>query len=256
MTAIPGTHDLFCVTHGPDAEWTLFMLRSVQKYARGFRNVVVVYPSKHRHLLEPICTQFGNCKRCEIDEPENDGHMRQNLTKCKADIFSDADYIHHIDADCMVVSEYRPEMHFTEGRPDLLYSLFSKINSPWQGITQRALGRSVDVETMRRFPFVYPRFLYGALRDRVQRVHGIDFDKYVLTAPGIGGAWRGFSEFCSLGALAKYFYPDRFFFYETEIGMKPTQMKQYWTHSHITPHEREEIERITRDFDKPQPFDV
>ena len=45
------THDLFCVTYAPDAQWTQYMLRSVQKHCTGFRRLLLLCPRKDLHLF-------------------------------------------------------------------------------------------------------------------------------------------------------------------------------------------------------------
>lgn len=250
--------DALVVTYAPDARWTEFLIKSFIKYARGFRQMIVVYPKQHVAAFESIQNLFkthAQIKWVGFDEREGNGHMHHNIVKCRADELSDAEYFFHIDSDCVLMGKLRPEDFFTEGRPDILYSRHDQVQSPWRDVTELALGCRVEVETMRRHPFVYPRWLYGEMRRRVEHVHRMNFDDYVFAAPSRGGAHRGFSEFCTLGAYAKYFRPDAFHFYDTKNGCKPCDVRQYWSYSGITEQERYELEVYTRDWDKPQIFD-
>ena len=121
--------------------------------------------------------------------------------------------------------------------------------TPWvpalKFITERSLGIPCPCETMRRFPFLYPRWLYADTRARISAVNGTTFEGYVFTATNIGGAFHGYSEFNSLGCNAKERHADKFFLYDSAHGgLKPSKVKQYWSHSGLTPREREELEGV------------
>jgi hypothetical protein len=250
--------DAYVVTYAPDARWLSYLVKSWIKYARGFRRMLILYPSQHTAAfteMQGFFKSFPSIVWQPFNEREGHGHMHHNIIKCRADEYTDAEFILHIDSDCVLMGKISPEDFFTNGRPDLLYSKFSDIQSPWQYVTELALGRSVEVETMRRHPFVYPRWMYAEMRNRVEHVHRRPFDEYVFTAPCMGGAHRGFSEFCTLGAYAKHFRPEAFHFYDTKTSCKPCDVRQYWSFSGITEQERYELDGYTRDWDKPRIFD-
>lgn len=238
--------DIFCVTYGKDAHWLDYMLRSIQKFARGFRKTIVVYPTADAEVVEPILIRFPFVKPVAYTL-RHDGYLYQNIIKSSCDLYSDAQYFLHMDSDCVFTEEACPEDYMTDGKCDLYYSAYAEIKGfPWRGVTMAALGAPVDHETMRRFPFLYPRWLYSATRLRIQSVHGKPFEKYVLNAPRIDGALLGYSEFNALGCMAKYFHPQEFALYDYERGNhKPAKVKQYWSHSGMTPEERAELEKYT-----------
>lgn len=246
-------HDIFCVTYARDARWTEYMLRSITKYARGFRQTLVVCPKQDVALFEGIAAPHKNVKIIGVDEPAGvDGHMHQNALKCMADTFSDADVFHHIDSDCAVTAEWRPDMDTTDGKVDIIFDYYHDLpaNFPWHGVTERALGIRVAWETMRRIPLVYPRWLYAELRAHIEERWKMPFEQYVYTAPTNPISWRGFSEFNALGAFALAKHADKFHAYQAKYHAKWTPIKQYWSHSGLTDHEREELERITEGWDK------
>ena len=245
--------DIFCCTYAKDAEWLRFMLRSVAKYAKGFRHTVVVYPSKDFAVINPVCSSFPFVRSFVFEEAA-DGHLPQNIIKTSADKYSDADFILHMDSDCVFTDPATPKDYMTDGRPDLIYTHYSELNHghaggpvPWQLITERSLGIPCPCETMRRFPFLYPRWLYADTRARISAVNGMTFEGYVFTATNIGGAFHGYSEFNSLGCNAKERHADKFFLYDSAHGgLKPSKVKQYWSHSGLTPREREELEGVVK----------
>lgn len=248
--------DIFCVTYHKDARWLEYMLRSVQKYAKGFRQTIVIYPTRDEGVLAPVCEKFSFVKAFSFVE-DADGHMLQNALKTMCDEFSDADYFFHLDSDCVFTEEARPEDYMTDGKCDILFAPYSTLahvpgGVPWQGITSAALGVPVIVETMRRFPFLYPRWLYAEVRKRIEAVHKKTFVKYVLEAPLIGGAFRGYSEFNALGVAALNFWPKEFHAYNVNYHCKPGKVRQFWSHSGLTEGEREQLEEITKGWNDPR----
>lgn len=227
------THDIVCVTYVPDAPWVVYLLRSLKLHARGFRQLVLVCPEQGKDLFTKIAKPFPFARLVFRPEPSSKGHRHQMVLKCQADLLSNADVFHHIDSDCHLVGPWTPEDSMTDGKPDLLFTSFANLkpgDSPWRGITENSLKARVPWETMRRFPFVYPRFLYGALRQHIERVQHMPFDQWVFTAPNVGPAWHGFSEFCALGAFGMIYHPGAFHLYNTITGMKPTNVRQSWSH--------------------------
>lgn len=233
------------------------MLRSCQKYASGFRNVIVVYPTPDVDTVKAVCDQFAFVRQHTFDEPA-DGHAAQNELKSSCDLFSDADFFLLIDADCVFTDPVTPEQFFMDGKCDLLFTHYDDPSAvwnggrlPWKEITDAALGRECMYETMRRFPFMYPRWLFAGLRAHIEHLHGKSFHDYVHTAPSIGRAWHGYSEFCALGAFALLFHSEKFHGYNTANGgLKPQVVRQFWSHSGLTDAEREMLEEITAGWEK------
>jgi hypothetical protein len=249
--------DLFCVTYRKDARWLEYMLRSIRKYARGFRQTVVVYPRADADSIGPIVARHPQVLGVQFDQGP-DGHLDQNAIKTSADQYSDADFFLHIDSDCVFTESATPLDYATDGRPDIWWEFYSELGPdkvpggvPWQGITENALGFSVEIETMRRFPFLYPRWLYAETRQRIETRHGRSLLEYVRTAPKLGKAFHGYSEFNALGCMAFYQFPDQFSFHHvSDTAVKPAKMRQYWSHSGLTPAEEAELQRITSGYDQ------
>ena len=257
------THDLFCVTYAPDAQWTQYMLRSVQKHCTGFRRLLLLCPRKDLHLFLVVSSPFPFVKVIPVDEPPGKGHAYQNFLKCCCDLYSDADFFHHIDSDCAVIMPWNPSDYFTGGKPDLLYAKYSDCGTPWRNVTENALGFSCPYETMRRFPFVYPRDLYRSMREFIEQRIKRPFEWYALTAPAIKPAFHGFSEFCALGAYAMEKHAANFATYSTANDLKPSPVLQFHSvcshpsHAGYNKTEADEsfakLETITKGWDAPEP---
>lgn len=252
------TTDIFIVTYAADARWLEYCLRSIDKFATGFRQTVVAYPAHEQHVLGPICAAHKNVLQ-RIFPQGTDGHLDQNIAKTCADMYSDADQILHLDSDCVFFRPVTPDTYCTDGKPDLWYEYYDRLTParypggvPWQEITRNALCIPVTVETMRRFPFVYPRWLYEKTRRRIEESNHVDFDGYVRGAPCMAGAFHGYSEFNALGCMAFYVYPEHFKLNHMSFNCdKPNWVTQYWSHwlrKDPLKFEREilpELERIT-----------
>lgn len=239
------TTDIFIVTYAKDARWVPFCLRSIQKFGKGFRNTIVIYPREDAHIFRPMLEKFPFAKGFEETIPAHTGHLLQNAFKTSCDLYSDADYYFHMDSDCIMVSEVTPEQQFTDGKVDLLVLPFAELPGvPWKEVTEFALGVPVEMETMRRFPLFFPRWLYKATRERIEDVHKVRFLDYVLKSKSIGRAFYGYSEFNALGNMALSFFRDKFHVQRFEEGIKPWTIKQFWSHSGCTPAEQAQIEAI------------
>jgi hypothetical protein len=257
--------DIFCVTYADDARWLEYMLRSIDKFARGFRRTVVVYPRTDQVQLDPVCSAHPNVTQVLFDQGA-DGHMDQNALKTSADLHSDAEFFLHMDSDCVFTQPASPHDYATGGKPDIWYEYYQNLGPdkvpggvPWQGVTEMALHIPVTVETMRRFPFLYPRWLYQKTRERIEKIHRVPFLQYVRTAPCIKGAFHGYAEFNALGCMAFYEFPREFTLrHMADAGAKPAKVAQFWSHwlrrdpakfeNEIVP----ELEQITAGYNEVQ----
>lgn len=244
--------DIFIRTYAKDARWLEYCLRSVDKYARKFRQVVVVYGSNDEPVIGPIVRAHKNTV-IKHDTPSGNGYADQLNSKISCDLYTDADYFLHVDDDCVFTAETTPLTHTTDGKPDVWYDRYDskwlkghggvQARKPW---TEFTLGRpNIDIETTRRHPALFPRWLYKRTRDRIESIHGISTREFILRKPG------PFSEFNMLGAMAYYEYPAHFHFWiMDDYCKKPPLLKQYWSHSGLTPAEEVELKQITEGWDK------
>lgn len=246
--------DILIVSYHRDAKWLEYCLRSVEKHARQFRQTVVVYPTRDQFVLAPVCSAHPNVRQSTFEE-DGDGHLWQNVIKTEADLFTDADFILHLDSDSVFTERFTPLDASTDGKPDIFYGRYGDHKSvpphvPWKLVTQNAVGREVEVETMRRFPLMYPRWLYSATRQVVEQANEKPFREFVFSAPRLGGAWHAYCEFNTLGAVAYYWFHDRFkwrYFGHAEDD-RPWKIRQFGSKSGLTEAERQELEKITNGY--------
>src|SRR5712691_3849026 len=102
--------DLFIRSYYKDLRWLSHCLRSVEKYTQGFRKTILVVPGSSAERLAwsgldlkveaHVCPDFA------------DDYLGQQVTKLHADKYTDADFICHIDADCLFHRNITPHVLF------------------------------------------------------------------------------------------------------------------------------------------------
>ena len=228
--------DILIRSYWKDFEWLEFCLASIEKHCRGFRAVIVVVP----HSSEPWLRQYTlpGFARITFCPDYADDYLGQQATKLLADTFTDAEYICHVDSDCVFFRPTSPTDLITDGKPHIVkcpHELLSR-RRPWRQPTEKFLGWEVTDDFMQQPPFVYPRWLYPEVRQHSKSKHGIDLEEYVTSQMP-----RGFSEFNVLGALAWQHYCDRFIWIDNSVSPCETHCRWYWSWGGINDVTRAEI---------------
>ena len=242
--------DLFIRTYTKDAKWLVYCLRSVEKFAQGFRQTVVVCGENDASVIGPIVRDCPGAV-LKLDKPSGNGYADQLTSKLSCDKYTDADYFLHIDDDCVLTHVTKPGTHMTGGKADVWYDFYEGPSIKGclgaynrKPETERALGvPNIEVETTRRFPFIYPRWLYAETQKQIEKAHGTSFREYILKNSG------PFSEFNALGALAYYRFPDKYCLRPmSDYTKKPPGLLQFWSHSGLTPGEESVLQQITAGY--------
>lgn len=232
--------DIFIVSFLKDVEWLKLCLRSIQKFATGFEQVMVALPSQDMFEVINILAKDENGKwtfpvhtRSYSDDPDN-GHMMHQVQKCCADVYCpQADFILHMDSDCIFTEPVTPGDYLVDGKPVLLIDLWENVGAAqiWRGPTERAVGWNTLHETMRRHPAVHYRWIYYALRDRIEELHG-PFFQYILGQKGTDQ--YEFSEFNALGQIAVSRVPERYHIIDLSKEKRPhDKLLQFWSHGQL-----------------------
>lgn len=161
-------------------------------------------------------------------------HIHHQLMKCRADqICPEADFVLHDDSDCIFKNPVTPEDYFVGGKPVLLMEAYTRMkNVPWQKVTEDILKHPVTYEFMRRHPQVNPIGVYADVRSRVESLHRMPFDHFILSRKP-DYVW-GVSEHNLLGAFAFYdsFWRNRYHWIDLAKEKAPEpKLIQFWSHS-------------------------
>jgi len=244
--------DIFIRTYPGDYPWLRYCLRSINKYASGFRKVWIVSPQDN-----PLSGDIGYEWKQMNDETE-DGYLAQQCTKLYADVITDyaADYILHIDSDTLFTRPVSPQDFLVQCGKDgeerqvrWRYTPYENIKVPWQPIMEKFFGFKPSNEFMRRFPIMVPRWLYPRLREFCYQKHGVVITDYVRNQP-----LREFSEFNAMGTYAYHYHHDKVTWLNTlteesmpeELREKPFA-RQFFSWGGITEEVKAEIENILGD---------
>jgi hypothetical protein len=187
-----------------------------------------------------------------VDKPM----LSHEVALCHADEYCPAaDFVFHLDSDCIFTEPVTPADYFVDGRPVLVCENFDRFydfdpQNPgkrnalhWKAAAEVALGFPVTHECMCRHPMIHPRALYPGFRRHVEGVVKQSFDDYVLSCRDQFP--QTFAEFTSLGAYARKFFADKYHWVEIPFQPRPAdKLKQYWSHGGLTPDVRAEIEGI------------
>lgn len=234
--------DILIRSYWRDLPWLELCLAAIERHARGFGEVVVAVPRKSEAWLRrrPALPPWV---RLELVPDHADDYLGQQVTKLLSDELTDAELVCHVDSDCIFARPTTPEdLLDASERPIIATRPYAALDRhwPWRGPTEAALGWSVELDFMQRPPFVYPRWLYGALRAHVAAVHGQGIEAYVTSRPP-----RGFSEFNALGALAHARHRESFCFADA-VELGEGACRWYWSWGGLDERTRREIEGLLR----------
>lgn len=196
--------EILIVTHWRDIEFFRYLVRSIQRFCTGFGGVTICVPrteddGRYKWLPPGFKVHY-------IDEAAGKGFLHHMVTKCSADVICPgADFILHLDPDCMFMSDCNPGDFLSDGKPVLYREKYAGLKNTnrvnWRERVTLATGLVPMWETMVRHPAVHAKQTYQLLRALVQQHTKTPFDQYVLA--GQNKFPQSFCEFNSLGAVAE-----------------------------------------------------
>lgn len=216
--------DIVIRTYDRDLPWLWYALRSIHKYVTGYRRIIVAIPSEQTHLLRRLTAEHV------VGVPDMyDGYLGQQLTKMQAWKLTNADAILFWDSDVVATQPIDVQQeYFKDGKPILYKTRYDSIpGCPWRSITEKAVGRSVEWEYMRRMPIVHLRTTLEATEQAMVAFHSMSLSAYLEAQPA-----REFSEFNVLGVFAD---TEEYHVVDTEsVEMPPNKVHQMWSWGGIT----------------------
>jgi hypothetical protein len=231
--------DIVIRSYWKDLEWLSFCLAAITKYCHGFRSVVVILPRSTRPWLRRFA--LPGDMRVEWCRDYRDDYLGQQATKLLSDTFTDAEYICHVDSDCIFFRPTSPYDLMDNGKPRIMKRRCELLGRhwPWRRPTERFLGWPVTDDFMEHPPFLFPSWIYAEIRAHALLTHGVDLESYIEAQPA-----RGFSEFNVLGAYAWERHRERFAWLDTSVNMPVApRCRWYWSWGGIDQLIRAEIEK-------------
>lgn len=232
----PGT-EIMIVSYHKDVQWLKYCLASIKKFASDFSGVTILIPTADLPVFDWVGKEHPDMLLLDYHTPTDKRlwHVAHQLQKFKADEWCpNADFICHVDSDCIFTEPVTPDFYFVDGKPVLWIEEFTRTGGPWKGPTERALGMPVIYDTMRHHPAVHYRELYAETRAIIEKVHRVPIDKYVLSCPiehkKMTNSWN-LSEFECLGNVALLpTWKDRYHFIDLGLVPRPVErLRQFWS---------------------------
>ncbi len=242
--------DILIKSYPKDYEWLSYCLRGLEKFASGFRELIIIYPFGE----EPPFGELGyiNMRQVPVKETGHNPYLFQQAVKFSSHEWTDAPYILHIDSDTVPCAPFTPETFFRGGKPLWLMTPWAAISTPWREPTEKFIGAQVEYEFMRRFPILLPRSLHVAAAKFVELHHGKGATEYIV-------GQDNFSEFNALGALAYGRVPEEFEWQDTTDTTKEMPQLlawQHWSHGGVTDELRAKFESILGSGDATLPVNL
>lgn len=206
--------DILIRSYRNDFGWLGYCLRSIHRNLKGYRDI---------HLIVPNCDLGGvshlTQEKVHGTEDRMEGYLAQQVTKLRAHFYSDADFIIHVDSDCIFHRKADCNEMIEDGKAIVLRE---EIETPWNKITEEVLGWYDPFEYMRRMPIIYPRWAYINFNAWMEEKHGNNIENIVAGRP-----YRSFSEFNAMGQFLHKHWEDKIVWkHPSEVK---TMCKQYWS---------------------------
>jgi len=226
------SYSIFIKTWKDDVKWLPYTLRSIDLYACGYDEVVIVTDRSCSNLVKAIA---GNNRIVVVEDWEN-GYIQQQWIKLNADAFVTSEYVLFVDSDCVFHTVFTIDDFMREGKSVLLKTKYGNLEGAeiWKSITSSFVGFDVEYEYMRRLPWMYRTSSLTNFKNRYP--HTFEHLSHLTT--------RDFSEFNALGAYIDRYENDQYYVSDTTVWVPEPVAKQYWSWGGITPRIQAEINKF------------
>jgi hypothetical protein len=225
---------LLMVTFRKDLEFTVYAMRSVEKFATGFFDKIVVVPELDVAVFKAPAQKYG-WRVVGFDERPGCGMLHHMVKILEADLICDgADYVLHMDADCLFTAPVTPADYLKDDKPIVLRQRYEEFRNSssrysWKTCVRNATGIDPEWETMCRHPSVYRTDLYPVVRDMITQHTVQDWAEYILGCRNVYP--QTFAEFPTLGAVAIHCHADKYAWCDVSHDLIPeSKMTAYWSH--------------------------
>jgi hypothetical protein len=197
---------IFYVSYKRDFDWFTYSIRTLEKFGSGFSSVTVAVPNQDLSVFQKFCEAHKIRLRGYIEVPGK-SFICHMLQKCMADVWCprESDVIVHLDSDNIFQEKFSLDTYLHDGLPILMREHFDDFRQypsryGWKWVTDYALRDDIQWETMCRHPSIHWKDLYRVMRDRVEEMHGIPFEQYMVFQKD--SFPQSVCEFCLLGTTA------------------------------------------------------
>lgn len=239
---------LFISTFKRDFCYLKYCVRSINKFCRGFHEVVIQFPdtdwAEFTSVIGPEIMAQDNVKYVPIAGKEWPGkgmlwheHEIVNADRhCRG-----ADFIGHFDSDAIFTDHVTPDTFLKDGKPYLQYEYFEIIGKRhpgvlnWKTASEACLPFDILYETMRGLPHFYELNTYEMTRDLMMQKTKMDVGEYIR---GCRNEYpQTFCEHVTLGNVAIHCFASDYELIEQSRNPNPDVSRwpviQCWSHGDI-----------------------
>lgn len=230
---------IFIRTYHADLGWLSYCLRSIQRFCSNFKEVVITIPEGQKHLLSHLTAE-----RVIGVYDAQPGYKGQQVSKLTADIHTDSQFVLHCDSDCIFTKPVTPQTFMRDNKA-LWYwrpwkDCADEERKAWMHVTTKLLQSFPPGEFMRKSTMMIPRFGYAALREFIQKTHGIPMEAYLMNQPN-----NEASEYNYMGAYLYEHHRERVAWHNESVdGPPPSNELQFWSYGGLTEEIRNKMEAI------------
>lgn len=236
------TTDILIVSCAKHFPWLRYCMRSVVRFAKGFRKVKILVPNEDLSAMATLLSELSNDFNVAIrvaayEDWPGKGFLRHEDVIMHSDEFTDADFIFHLDSDVLFVEPTSPEDYFENDKPVLLHGSYHWLVTSqqanlgmWQDGVQKAIGGTSTQEFMRRPQAIHYRKTYAKARECIESHTGQSASDYIRSCENTFP--QTFCEFNTLGEVAWRHFRDEYAWKNQELGEfpKPHKVVQFWSH--------------------------
>jgi hypothetical protein len=223
---------ILIVSHLIDIEWLEHCIFSIRKFASGFHEVVLVWPEQEIGALKWSGLDRLVTTRTYNRHSQPLWFLDHEVQKCKADLYCrGADAILHVDSDAILIHPVTPETFVQDGKPELLIRPWESAGNAvcWKPMVDKALKTDSKCETMCWMTQTFLPVTYLKLRNHIEEIHKMEFEKYVLAQ--YPRHPFGFTEFNTIGNFIINDHPKLYDVRDVSISGWPSiHYIQFWSH--------------------------
>jgi hypothetical protein len=241
---MPGI-DILVPTYHVDFMWAEYALKSIKKFASGFRKVIVV-SDNDGNIVPTRMTEIVPCEVIYKDLPtkwpaklnHRKGYLWQQILKLNWMEYTDADAIMILDSDEMLTRPVSPSsFRDKHGRWRWDYREWKDAGSAnmWKKPTEDVLKFEPEYEAMTCAPFILERKTTHNFIEYLKKIHGASdlydvFFKYDMTL---------FSEYNAYGSYVYKFDNNTVYFNATKEGVPSNFVIKSWSYGGLSIADRQ-----------------
>ncbi|CAM9717963.1 unnamed protein product [Choristocarpus tenellus] len=216
--------DIFLPIGPKDSLFAPFLFRSLELFTPCYGDLVVLIEPQSISMLFSVIPLYAYVFVVGEPLPPQFGYLTQQFLKMYADVFTSNDYVLILETDLVQSSSAVREGYFDEqGKIMSNCRMFGDVKwcgencDIWKVGTEHALGVPMDRDCLMKSPFLYPREIFGRVRNHIENHLGkplihIMEDYFAGHSKGWEVTDTLFSELNILNMYGRLYMPEEFNF--------------------------------------------